>query len=80
MVNLLRVAQQDDFRTHPGAGDDPLSLFGRQILRLVNDQIGLGNRPATDEVKGLGVHNPPVEQFSTFPERLRSSANRSFSF
>ena len=66
MVNLLRVAQQDDFRTHPGTGDDPLGQLGRQVLRLVNDQIGFGNRPATDEVKGLGIHNASVEQLLYF--------------
>lgn len=32
MVNLLRVAQQDDFSTHPGTGDDPLNLnYGTAI-------------------------------------------------
>ena len=39
MVDLLQVAQQDDFRAHPGAGDDPLGLVGRQVLRFANDQI-----------------------------------------
>ena len=66
MVNLLRVAQQDDFRTHPGTGDDPLGLLGRQVLRLVNDQIGFGNRPATDEVKGLGIRNAPRSNNSLY--------------
>ena len=73
MVDLLRVAQQDDFRTHPGAGDDPLGLLGRQILRLVNDQIGFGNRRPRMKLRAWASTMPRSNSSSTFPERLRSS-------
>jgi hypothetical protein len=35
VVDLARVAREDDLRAVAGAGDDRLDLVGRQILRLV---------------------------------------------
>ncbi|MNW68852.1 hypothetical protein D3C74_477270 [compost metagenome] len=37
MVDLFRVAHQDDFTAFPGSGDNRLHLVAGEILRLIDD-------------------------------------------
>src|ERR1035437_9461061 len=53
VINLIRVAGKDDFRTAADARDDGLGFERRQILRLVNDHELVGDAAATDVAQRL---------------------------
>ena len=62
MVDLRGIAQQDDLGAASHPGDDALDLAGRQVLRLVDHQPGVGDGAAAHEIHGLGCNDAGGEQ------------------
>jgi hypothetical protein len=62
IVDLGRVADQDDLRALGNARDDRLDLVRRQLLRLVEDEEPPGDRAAADEAEGLDLDQPALQQ------------------
>src|SRR6478672_2230595 len=55
-VDLFDIAQADDLGAGTGAGDQGLHLLGRQVLRLVEDEVARQEGTPTHE-----VHRPDLD-------------------
>ena len=51
-IDLAHVTGQDDFAVFPSACDDGLHFVRRQVLRFIDDEDGVGQRPAADVGEG----------------------------
>src|SRR5690606_17851087 len=51
-IDLFDVAETDDLRAGTGAGDQGLHLLGRQVLRLVDDNVAVEEGASAHEVHG----------------------------
>ena len=63
VVDLVRVACEDNLRTFTGTRDNRLDLVWSQVLGLVNDHVLLGYRSSTDVGQRLDFKQPQVDQF-----------------
>src|SRR5450432_113832 len=62
VVNLVRVAREDDLRGFPDARDDGLHFVGRQVLRLVDDDELVRDRAAADVRQRLDLDEAHVDE------------------
>src|SRR5258705_4778644 len=60
-VDLRDITQADDLGARPGAGDQGLHLLGRQVLRLVDDEILVDAGAAAHEIERLDL-DPGADQ------------------
>ena len=62
VVDLFNIACEDDLGAFSNTGDDGLELMGIQVLGLINDDVGIGNRAATDERHCFDLNGAVVKE------------------
>ena len=62
VVDLVRVAGEDDLGAFAGAADDGLDLVRREVLGLVDDHELAGDRAAADVGQRLELDADPRDQ------------------
>ena len=62
MVDLIRIARQDDLGALAGTRDDRLDLVRRQVLRLVDDHVDVRQRAAADVRERLDLDEPEIDE------------------
>lgn len=62
-VNLVGVAEKNDFGAFSGAGNNAFDLVGCHVLGFIDDQIGFFKRPAADKIEGFCLNDLPVKDF-----------------
>ena len=80
IVDLRRVADQDDLRALRDAGDDRLHLVRRQLLRLVQDEEPPRDRAAADEAERLDLDQAALEQALVGLHERRPARGRPWPF
>src|SRR5712692_9935116 len=70
VVDLVRVAGEDDLGVVADAGDDGLHLVRREVLRLVDDDVLVGDAAAADVRERLDGYQPQVDQLAVAAPRL----------
>src|SRR5690349_21876186 len=62
MIDLIRVARQDDLGAFTRARDDRLDLVRREVLRLVDDHVDVRQRAAADVRQRLDLDEPEIDE------------------
>jgi hypothetical protein len=70
IVDLVRVAGEDDLGAFARARDDGLDLVRREVLRLVDDHVLVGKRATADVGQRLDLDHAQVDQLGVAAARL----------
>src|SRR5438874_5276778 len=70
IVDLVRVAGEDDLGVVADAGDDRLHLVRRQVLRLVDDDVLIWNASSADVGERLDRHQAEIDQLAVAAARF----------
>src|SRR6476620_1696924 len=62
VVDLLRIASEDDLRPLTTAGDDRLDLVRGEVLRLIHDEVLVRQAAPADVRERLDLNGPRLEE------------------
>ena len=63
VIDLVRVAGEDDLGVFASAGDDGFDFVGGEVLRFINDHVLAGDGASTDIGEGFEMKHAHIDKF-----------------